>query len=727
MPADSITASLNEEQLAAVTAPPDCHQLVLAGAGTGKTRVLTSRFVWLVEKGHSPYSLMAVTFTNRATQEMRERIEQRLGRPSYDLWVGTFHRISLRMLRENLEAAGLPRNFRILDQDDQKRLIKRLLNELNLDDKSWSPKALAQFISTQKENRLRARDMTAGKQLDGTFIHQAQLDLYRAYEKTCEAEGWVDFSEMLLRSYEMLSRDKPLLEKYRRQFTHLLVDEFQDSNSLQYQWLQLLAGKRGYLMAVGDDDQSIYGWRGARVENMEDFLQRYRNVRLTRLEQNYRSTGHILSAANAVISHNQNRIGKALRTDAADGEAIYLHGFADADQEADFILSQVCNWQAQGRRLSAAAVLYRSNAQSRALETACLKQGVPYRIFGGTPFYNRAEVKNALAYMRLLIQPDDNEALLRVINLPRRGLGNRTLEQLRDYASEARLSLWQVCTSEALQATAVSPRARKAISEFSKLITSLQKSVDKLPLGNLAREVIEKAGLSEHYSKEDDNSGLSRLENLDELVVACDAYENSGMSISDVDEAAPDTTPPPNTFIKLHLFLNDIALGVSDASVSDGQDVLYLMTLHSAKGLEFPLVFMAGMEEGIFPHYNSIAEGDIEEERRLCYVGITRAKEQLHMTYALERQLRGHYANSPPSRFLQEIPGHLSVKGDFAEPASQAVAEDDLVGSNVFHEAFGKGLVLAVRGKADNIKVQVQFETVGCKWLMLEYAGLKLL
>lgn len=742
-----ITEPLNAEQLAAVTAPAS-HQLVLAGAGTGKTLVLTSRFAWLVrEKGCSPYSIMAVTFTNRAAAEMRQRIERLLNQPMRGLWIGTFHSIALRMLRYHRVEAALSPDFRIIDSDEQKRLIKRLLKELDIDEKEWPPKALADFISRQKENRRRAEDIETGEQPDGTYVNDIQATLYRAYQAACENDGLVDFSEMLLRGYEMLAKNASLLEDYRQRFTHLLVDEFQDTNNLQYQWLKLLVGEQNHMMAVGDDDQSIYSWRGARVENMEDFRRHFKDVHLVRLEQNYRSTGNILAAANAVIKHNHTRIGKELRTSEAHGELISCYGAANADEEASFILEQVVEWQVQGRRLAEAAILYRSHAQSRILELTCLARNVPYRIFGGMPFYSRAEVRHALAYMRLLVQPDANEALERVINFPTRGIGGKTLSQLRSYAKEAQLSLWQACTESAMQAAHLSARSMIAITAFRKLILALQEDIRDLPLGLVATLVLERTGLLEYYSKEGGESGQARVENMEELVSACDAYEGSDM-VSDTIE-----TSPPNVHNSLYLFLDDITLGIDAAAADENRDALCLMTLHSAKGLEFPLVFMAGMENGLFPHYMATEEeGREEEERRLCYVGITRARERLCMTYAHERQIWGSTHYNRPSAFLREIPPQLlepltgnpfdalplsemeseiepgmeSEMGLGMEAAPQAGA-GSIANRRVFHEDFGEGVVLMVKGEGAQTKAQVQFENAGRKWLMLEYANLELL
>lgn len=730
-----LLASLNDMQHAAVTAPPG-NMLVLAGAGSGKTRVLTCRFAHLVQsEGCSPYSIMALTFTNRAANEMRGRIEKLIERSLRGLWVGTFHSIALRLLRMHTKEAKLPDDFQILNADDQRRLIKREMKSLNLDPASWVPKDAANFINAQKESGLRAANVVS----DG-FPTDIYIDIYLAYEEACNRGGLVDFTEMLLRSHELLKENPDLLADYRARFTNLLVDEFQDTNNLQYQWLQLLAGDSGRVTAVGDDDQSIYGWRGARIENIQGFKDDFSDVTLIRLEQNYRSTGNILETANFLISSNEGRIGKRLWTQAPSGLPIRCYAADDEKDEANFVLDQVLDWQSAGNKLSQAAVLYRSNAQSRAFEEACLGRQLPYVVYGGMPFYDRAEVKNALAYMKLIVNPEADEAFERVVNFPPRGIGQKTLEGVRTHAKSQNISLWQSCR-DMVASGQLSSRGAGALELFCQLIVALQEETTNLPLHEIVDLVIVRSGLKEYHSKEKGEIGLARVENLEELVSACQGY----VAPSGSDFGDPDAEQQDEVVSTLRVFLDQIALDTGDTRAGPDQDALRLMTLHSSKGLEFPLVFMVGMEAGLFPHHQSIGQqSKLEEERRLCYVGITRAMEELYFIHAETRQLHGETRYNLPSSFLKEMPKALlehvrpSTAGLYSQPSVSVSSEPEAAeneahnadipqpGQRVGHEIFGTGVVLSVQGSGPKAKVQVNFDKRGRKLLMLAYANLEL-
>lgn len=700
------------------------NQLVLAGAGTGKTTVLTERFAQLVNHyGASPYAILAVTFTNRAAGEMRERIQKMLGRALNGLWIGTFHSIALRMLRQHAGGAGLSANFQILDREDQKSLIKRLMKRLNIDDSNLPPKQVAGFISQCKESCLRAADITANAEVYRGPAPSAQLiTLYQAYEELCEQEALVDFSEMLLRCFELLQRDLEVRAGYQRQLGNLLVDEFQDTNEIQYKWLKLLAGDNMNVMAVGDDDQSIYSWRGAQVANMQAFRTQFKDVRLVRLEQNYRSTATILNAANAVIANNSQRIGKTLRTDKGRGVPILQHQSETDQAEASFTIEQQQHWKLDDGHLNSDyAVLYRTHAQSRLFEQACLERGVPYKVYGGLPFFSRAEVKNALAYLRLLVLPDSNEAFSRVVNLPARGIGTRTQQQLRAYADDRGISLWAASTVSALTEQSLPPRAVTSLGRFHELIEGLRNMAQHQTLPNAASMVIKETGLYDHYAKEPGEIGRARLENLDELVNACAGHKPE------------ESNSPLET---LGVFLNEVTLQTSaetKLTSEAGDDALQLMTLHSVKGLEFPVVFLTGLEEGLLPHFAAINDsGDVEEERRLLYVGITRAKTRLCISYARMRQLHGKTIFPEPSQFLREFPVELLESNNGAMSVSDngamSTSDDEipLLHQEVYHNLFGTGRVLAIEGNGERTRAQVEF-TTGRKWLVLAYANLHLI
>ena len=721
-----ILDGLNERQREAVTAPLT-NLLVIAGAGSGKTRVLVHRIAWLIEaEGVSPHGVLAVTFTNKAAGEMRSRTEALLNVPGRSLWVGTFHGIAHRLLRIHWRDAGLPENFQILDSDDQLRLIKRVMRSLDIDEQRWAPRQAQWFINGQKDEGRRARDVVAG---DDLFLI-TQRRIYEAYEELCASGGLVDFAELLLRSHEIWLGSPELLAHYQQRFHHLLVDEFQDTNTIQYAWLRVLAGRDGKVVAVGDDDQSIYGWRGARIENIHRFQQDFRDVQVIRLEQNYRSTGTILKVANALIDHNTDRLGKELWTDGAEGEPIAVYSAYNELDEARFIADRIESWIASGGSPRDVAVLYRSNAQSRVLEDALLRSQIPYRIYGGVRFFERLEIKNALAYMRMTNQPQSDPAFERIVNTPPRGIGDKTLEAIRERARLSGVSLWQAAKEGV--ATGTLGRATNAVAGFVALIEQLAKAVDGLPLHELAQHCIETSGLLEFHAREPGERGMARKENLEELISACRQF--SGEVVLPLDATGSSREPPA----LLEEFLDQAALESGEHQADGNADCVQMMTLHSAKGLEFPAVFLAGMEEGLFPHRMSAEEpGRMEEERRLCYVGITRAMRQLTLTYAEMRRLHGSDSYNRPSRFIAEMPqallAEVRMRGAVTRPLEFAAGRNGRepdsgglrIGQRVLHGKFGEGVVLQAEGHGDRSRVQVNFARDGAKWLMLGYAKLE--
>ncbi|WP_210397293.1 DNA helicase II [Motiliproteus sediminis] len=730
MDVSPILDPLNQAQRDAVAAPPG-HLLVLAGAGSGKTRVLVHRIAWLMqaEQVH-PSGILAVTFTNKAAKEMRGRIEEMLGINPFGMWIGTFHGLAHRLLRSHWQDAGLQESFQILDSDDQLRLIKRLMKEQNLDDSRWQPRQLQWFINSQKDEGLRARHVHAG-----VNPHQrVMVDFYHSYEQACEQGSLVDFGELLLRAHELWLNQPALLEHYQQRFQHILVDEFQDTNSIQYAWLRVLAGQQGKLMVVGDDDQSIYGWRGAKIENIQQFSRDYPDVQTVRLEQNYRSTGTILGAANALIANNQGRLGKELWTQGNEGEPISLYAGFNEQDEARFIVDTINSWVDDGNPRASSAILYRSNAQSRVLEEALIRAGTPYRIYGGQRFYERLEIKNALAYLRLVHNRLDDTAMERVINVPARAVGPRTVEILRQHARDQGLNLWQAA-NEVVGLKLLPTRAANALLGFVELINRLDDETEGLPLHEQTEHVIRHCGLVEHHLKEGKEKAQTRIENLQELVSAARQFAQQW-------EKQPESEDIP----ELAAFIDQAALDAGDAQADEFEDSVQLMTLHSAKGLEFPLVFLAGVEEGLFPHKMSLEEpGRLEEERRLCYVGITRAMERLYLTYAESRRLHGQDTYNSPSRFIREIPAELlqevRLKSQYKMPASfgnrastsslfsgSEIPQTGLtLGQRVRHPVFGDGLVLNYEGQGDNARVQVNFDNEGSKWLVMGYAKLEAL
>jgi DNA helicase-2/ATP-dependent DNA helicase PcrA len=705
---------LNSAQRDAVAAPPG-PVLVLAGAGSGKTRVLTHRVAWLVGVEQvSPQSILAVTFTNKAAAEMRGRIEALLGFPVGGMWIGTFHGLSHRLLRAHWRDAGLPQSFQILDSEDQYRLIRRVLKQLELDEAYWPPRRAQWYINHHKEegrrpNKVAHNDDPQERQL---------LRIYETYEAACQRAGLVDFAELLLRAYELLRDLEPLRTHYQNRFRHLLVDEFQDTNTIQYNWLRLLAGSHRNLFVVGDDDQSIYGWRGARVENILQFEDDYPATKTVRLEQNYRSTGTILKAANAVISVNTDRLGKDLWTAGGEGEPIALYTAYNEVDEARYVIERIQEWIEEGRARSESAILYRSNAQSRTFEELLMREGIPYRVYGGLRFFERQEIKDALAYLRLMANRDDDASFERIANVPTRGLGNKTLDAVRDRARQEQITLWAAALA-VLQEGGLPVRAANALRGFVDLVLALDADTASLTLGEQVEHVLAQSGLVEHYRKEKGEKAESRLENLDELITAARVFEQ--------DEGG--AMPP------LAEFLAHAALEAGEGQADAWEDCVQLMSLHSAKGLEFPLVFLTGLEEGLFPHQRSLEEpGRLQEERRLCYVGMTRAMERLVLTHAEVRRLHGteHYAT--PSRFLAEIPKAL-LDAVRVAPAGQAVPPAELaelpaglqLGQRVRHDKFGEGMVVQYEGHGPHARVQVNFADSGPKWLVLAYARLEAL
>ena len=707
---------LNSEQLAAVTLPPQ-HALILAGAGSGKTRVLTTRIAWLIaSRQMTPQQVLAVTFTNKAAKEMTARLTAMLPINTRGMWIGTFHGLCNRLLRAHHRDAGLPQLFQILDSADQLSAIKRLLKSLNVDDEKYPPRELQHFINAQKEQGLRPGAVEAW---DG--YTRKRVELYETYETQCNKEGVVDFAELLLRCYELLARNEALRRHYQERFRYVLVDEFQDTNVLQYKWLKLLVGQEGCLFCVGDDDQSIYAFRGAEVGNMRDFEREFKVANVIRLEQNYRSHGNILDAANAIIKNNDNRLGKNLWTDAGAGEPIRVfEAYSDQD-EARWIVEEIKALARDGHARSEMALLYRANAQSRVLEHALFSAGLPYRVYGGLRFFERQEIKHALAYLRLIANPDDDTSFVRVVNFPTRGIGARTVEQLQDAAKTAGSSLF---------AAAVQTGGKTAA--FVALIAKMKESAH-LPLPELVDHVVELSGLRGHYQAE--KEGQDRLANLDELVNAAASFVAEEGTVGAEGELSAD----------LIAFLAHAALEAGEHQAGESDDALQLMTTHSAKGLEFNVVFLSGLEEGLFPHENSLTEPKgLEEERRLMYVAVTRARQRLYLSHAQTRMLHGQTRYNLPSRFIEEIPAGLikwltpkvaksfdvSPRLTFAEEprasyAPRAAATGYRIGQSVRHAKFGEGIIVNLEGGGEDARAQINFGSAGMKWLALSVAKLE--
>ncbi len=715
---------LNPAQREAVSAPPG-HLLVLAGAGSGKTRVLTHRIAWLNEvEGVPVHGIFAVTFTNKAAAEMRHRADALLRHGSRGLWIGTFHGLAHRLLRLHWQDAKLPEGFQILDSDDQLRLVKRVVQQLEFDEARFPPKQVMWWINAQKDEGRRPQHIQSG----GDEWSEVMLKSYALYQERCDRAGLVDFAEILLRAHELLRDTPPLLAHYRQRFGHLLVDEFQDTNSIQYAFVRVLAGDTGQVFVVGDDDQAIYGWRGAKVENVQKFLRDFPGARTIRLEQNYRSSANILNAANAVIAHNPDRLGKKLWTDSGEGDPVDLYAAYNEIDEARFVIDRIAQWVRDGGSHGDCAILYRSNAQSRAFEEHLLAEQVPYRVYGGMRFFERAEVKDTLAYLRLVANRADDAAFERAVNTPTRGIGDRTLDEVRRLARGNGLSLWDA-SLRVQQGDGLQARARNALAGFHALLDGIAGEVAELPLKDKIDHVLLRSGLRVHYTNESKGTADSRVDNLDELVSVASRFVKG-----DDDDAAQ--------LSELVAFLAYAALEAGEGQAQVGEDGVQLMTLHSAKGLEFPLVFLAGMEEGLFPNARSVEEsGRLEEERRLAYVGITRARQKLVLSYAESRRLHGQDMYGVPSRFLREIPSALlhevRPRVQVSRPAFAPQPRRDWghasldqspglkLGQNVVHAKFGGGVVTDIEGSGAHARVQVNFDDVGSKWLVMAFANLQ--
>jgi DNA helicase-2/ATP-dependent DNA helicase PcrA len=711
-----ILDKLNDAQRAAVTAALG-PTLVLAGAGSGKTRVLTHRVAWLIRvENASPHSILAVTFTNKAAGEMRGRIETLLGIPGAALWIGTFHGLAHRLLRIHWREAGLPQTFQILDAEDQLRMVRKVLKALELDETRWVPREITYFINNQKDEGVRPKHVKD----NGDPTRREYVRIYQAYQDACERAGVVDFAELLLRAFELWRDHPPLLAHYRARFRHVLVDEFQDTNLIQYAWLKLLTGSEGVPFVVGDDDQSIYRWRGARVENLQQFQRDFPATSLFRLEQNYRSTGIILAGANALIANNSARLGKNLWTSGEQGEPVRLYAAFNERDEADFVVNRIREWVKRGGARREIAILYRSNAQSRVFEEAFLSAAIPYRVYGGLRFFERAEIKDALAYLRLTANRDDDSSFERVVNLPARGIGAKSLETVREYARANACSMWRAagaCLNDSL-----GPKAGAAMHGFMRLIESLAEQIRSLELHEQVDHVIQASGLLEHHKKEKGDRGEARVDNLLELVSAARGF----------------TTESETGLTPLNAFLAHAALEAGEGQAEAWEDCVQMMTLHSAKGLEFPIVFICGMEDGLFPHQRSINDlAGLEEERRLCYVGMTRAMRELLLTYAEQRRLHGIDTYGQVSRFVNELPSELIEEVRPRIQISRPVRFQGLdlgvdipgmrLGQRVRHGKFGEGVVLNLEGQGAHARVQVNFEQQGTKWLMVGYANLELM
>ncbi|KOE06559.1 DNA-dependent helicase II [Vibrio parahaemolyticus] len=712
---------LNDKQREAVAAPLE-NLLVLAGAGSGKTRVLVHRIAWLMSvEQASPFSIMSVTFTNKAAAEMRGRIEELMMGSASGMWNGTFHGICHRILRAHYLDAKLPEDFQIIDSDDQQRLLKRLIKAQNLDEKQWPARQVAWWINGKKDEGLRPAHIDAYHDP----VTKTYLQLYTAYQEACDRAGLVDFAEILLRAHELLRDNKFVREHYQARFKHILVDEFQDTNNIQYAWLRMMAGPECHVMIVGDDDQSIYGWRGAKVENIEKFTREFPSVTTIRLEQNYRSTKTILEASNTLIANNTERMGKELWTDGVVGEPISVYSAYNELDEARFAVNKIKEWQDKGGALNDAAMLYRNNAQSRVLEEALIQAGLPYRIYGGMRFFERQEIKDALAYMRLMANRNDDAAFERVVNTPTRGLGDKTLETIRRAARDRGCTMWEASVAM-LDEQVLAGRAAGALGRFIELITALEDDTLEMPLHEQTDHVIKYSGLFAMYEQEKGEKSKARIENLEELVTATRQFEKP--------EEAEEMS-------LLTAFLTHAALEAGEGQADEFEDAVQLMTLHSAKGLEFPLVFMVGVEEGMFPSQMSAEEaGRLEEERRLCYVGMTRAMQKLYITYAEMRRLYGQDKYHKPSRFIRELPetclDEVRMKAQVSRPASsgrfsQTAVKENFnetgfsLGSRVIHPKFGEGTIINFEGSGPQSRVQIAFNGEGIKWLVTAYARLE--
>lgn len=724
MDVSQLLDSLNDKQRDVVAAPLQ-NMLVLAGAGSGKTRVLVQRIAWLMQvENASPHSILAVTFTNKAAAEMRARVEQTVDGNTHGMWIGTFHGLAHRLLRMHFQEAKLPQTFQVLDSDDQLRLVKRIVRSLNIDEKRYPPKQLQWYINGKKDEGIRPQHIEVyDDPTEKTFV-----TVYKGYQEACDRSGLVDFAELLLRAHELWLHNPLLLEHYQQRFKHILVDEFQDTNAIQYAWLNILGKASSKVMIVGDDDQSIYGWRGAQIENIQHFLKDFDKAETIKLEQNYRSTANILNAANKLIANNNNRLGKELWTQDEPGEKISIYTAFNEIDEARFIAGRITDWRKKNGSLDDVAILYRSNAQSRLLEEALLQSNLPYRIYGGQRFFERQEIKDALAYMRLINNRDDDAAFERIINTPTRGIGNQSVSLIRDAARSLNATLWQAC-QHMIKNEALKGRSAKVITHFVELINQLEDDSCNLNLDQQANFVISHSGLKAMYQAEKGERAEARIENLNELVTACQTFE--------VDpELEKEQTP-------LTSFLTHAALESGESQADEYEAAVQLMTMHSAKGLEFPLVFIAGLEEGMFPSQQSVEEiGRLEEERRLCYVGMTRAMQKLYLCHAESRRLYGQEKYHKPSRFLRELPNEcteeIRLQSQVSRPVSSGRFSNTFttetfdntgfsLGQTVVHAKFGEGVVLNYEGSGAQSRIQVNFAEVGSKWLVVAYANLQAL
>ncbi|MBR65008.1 MAG: DNA helicase II [Rhodobacteraceae bacterium] len=718
-----ILESLNEKQREAVTSESP-HLLVLAGAGSGKTRVLVHRVAWIVDGFRSnPGTIMTVTFTNKAANEMQSRIQELLKSPVPELWCGTFHGLAHRTLKRFYKEANLISGFTILDADDQLRIIKRLAKELELEDSAWPPKQIQWQINSWKDDGKRSKDIQAEKD----FYTETIKRLYKKYEDLCKQDSLVDFAELLLRSYELIRDEAKVKKFFHSRFKHILIDEFQDTNKIQYKWLQEVASNEANLTAVGDDDQSIYGWRGARVENIDAYKKSHDQSETIRLEQNYRSTSVILNAANALIENNQERLGKNLWTDSKEGELITLYQAYSEQDEARFIAEAIKGWMNSGELYKDCAVVYRSNAQSRAIEEALLRISIPYRIYGGLRFYERLEIKNAMSFLKVIFNPHDNPSFERSIANPPRGIGAKTLIKIRNKAIENNLSYVQA-SAKMLDEGSIGGRGAAGLRSYLKLLIDHGEQLDKTPLSDLLDSIIQSSGLIQHHEKEPGEKGKTRIENLEELITAAKNFEQSFDKEKTIKEISES-------------FLDTVSLDAGETQAGEFDDAVQLMTLHSAKGLEFPLVFMTGLEETLFPHGRSMeSPNQLEEERRLCYVGITRAMKKLYLTYAESRRLHGSDVFNPPSRFIKEIPAEyvdeirprasVNVPYKRASQSSPMDFKEEIgiaLGQKVLHPKFGQGIVLNYEGSGESARVQINFESAGTKWLVLSFANLEVI
>lgn len=723
MDVSHILDELNKPQREAVSASAK-PILVLAGAGSGKTRVLVHRIAWLIQvEKVSPFAILSVTFTNKAASEMRGRIDNLLGAPVGGMWVGTFHGLSHRLLRRHWQEANLLQSFQIIDSDDQLRMVKRIMRGLQLDEKVWPAKQAQWYINSCKDEGIRPQHIED----KGDSVTRQLIEIYSSYETACQRAGVIDFAEMLLRSIELLRDNAELLQHYQQRFKHILIDEFQDTNALQYAWIRLLCGETSPPFAVGDDDQSIYGWRGARIENIQNFSSHFPETTTIKLEQNYRSSGNILNAANAVIANNEGRLGKNLWTDQGDGNPIHLYAAFNEMDEARYITSRIEQWVNKGGKHQDCAVLYRSNAQSRVFESSLNEGATPYRVYGGLRFFERAEIKDALSYLRLTSNRHDDPSFDRVINQPTRGIGNKTVDIIREYARNTGSSYW-LAAKALLDKNTFTPRAGNSVQGFVDLINTMANGIAGLPLEEQVEHVIAHSKLKEHYlKKEKGETGQTRIDNLNELISAAQGFHYK-----------PEEEHADMDF--LTAFLSHASLEAGEGQTKAGDNCVQLMTLHAAKGLEFPLVFLVGMEEGLFPSERSIDEsGKLEEERRLCYVGITRAEQQLVISYAEQRRLYGNTTYGLPSRFIDEIPSTLThdirPKAKTSKTSYQTLKPNASskfnetginIGQLVSHTKFGEGTVLGVEGAGDHARVQVNFKSEGTKWLVLRYANLQI-